>query len=275
MLRGVRSLKGAAVRTTDGECGSVEEFYFDDEAWTVRYLVVRTGGWLLGRSVLIAPRALGEADWSRNTLQVNLTREQVAGSPGVDTDRPVSRQWEADYHDYYGWPYYWAGAAGLWGAGLGYPAAAVAYPLAEGAARREGAETETVEQEAAEHQRETADSHLRSTREVTGYALLAVDGEVGHLEDFILNDASWEVRYLGVDTANWWPGKKVLVPPRSVEKIGWPDRRVVVALNREEIRSAPDWDPRAPIRPDYEELLRAHYEERRGPQAETGWRDAA
>lgn len=274
MLRSVKSLKGASVRTTDGECGSVEEFYFDDEAWMVRYLVVRTGGWLLGRSVLIAPRVLGTTDWSRNALQVNLTREQVAGSPGIATDRPVSRQWEADYHDYYGWPYYWAGG-GMWGAGHGYPAAAIAYPLAEGAARREGAEPETAEREMGEWGREEADSHLRSTREVTGYTLCAEDGDLGHIEDFILEDTSWEVRYLSVDPSNWWPGKKVLILPRCIESIGWPDRRVIVGLTRDEIQNAPAWDPWIPIRPDYEELLRAYYEGRNSPPTEAQWRDAA
>src|SRR5205809_6020840 len=109
MLRSASEWDGYSIQATDGEIGHVAEFLFDDEKWTIRYLVVDTGGWLPGRRVLISPIALGETDWPGHRLHVKLTRQQVEESPVIDTDKPVSRQHEVSYYQYYRWPYYWGG----------------------------------------------------------------------------------------------------------------------------------------------------------------------
>ena len=109
MLRGANELKGYTIEASDGDIGEVVQFYFDDEKWTIRYLVADTGGWLMGRRVLISPAALGRVDSNSRRLHVNMTKERVENSPSIDTDRPVSRQHETDYYNYYGYPYYWSG----------------------------------------------------------------------------------------------------------------------------------------------------------------------
>jgi len=114
MQYSVKSLKGYAIGATDGDIGKLDDFYFDDEFWTIRYLVAETGNWLMNQKVLISPFALGEVDVSRERLYVMLTKKQVADSPSIDTDRPVSRQHEASFLDYYSYPYYWDGPF-LWG----------------------------------------------------------------------------------------------------------------------------------------------------------------
>ena len=248
MLRSVKALKGSTIRALDGDLGTVDDFFFDDEQWTVRYLVVDTGGWLLGRKVLISPIALDRSDWDQQLLYVHLTREQVEKSPGVETDKPVSRQWEAGYHNYYGWPYYWGGI-GFWGP-LWYPGGLAAQP--DGGA-------ETWRQEVAARARDDADEHLRSTREVTGYGLHASDGDLGHVEDFILDDRSWAIRYMAADTTDWWTGKKFLLPPEWIDHVSWPGRSVTVELSREQIKNAPEWDPGVMIDRDYEERLCQYY----------------
>jgi sporulation protein YlmC with PRC-barrel domain len=246
MLRRVKELQGYTIRATDGDIGHVDEFYFDDEKWTVRYLVVDTGGWLSGRQVLISPIALGEANWQERRLHVKLTRQQVENSPDIDTDRPVSRRQEIGYFQYYGWPYYWGGP-GIWGGAMvpGY----LAVPAAA---------QEVVEEERRRAEQE-GDPHLRSTKDVTGYTIQARDGEIGQVSDFILDDESWTIRYLVVDTGGWLPGKKVLVPPPWIEQVSWAEAAVSVDLSRDTIKNGPEWDPDAPISREYEERLHGYY----------------
>lgn len=240
MLRGVNELHGYGLHATDGDIGHADEFYFDDESWTVRYLVADTGHWLPGRRVLISPIAIAQADWGNRKLMLNLTRGQVEKSPGVEEHRPLSRRWEAHYHNYYEWPAYWAGAA-LWGV--------AAYP-----SLLSDQEPETYsEPEAGE------DSHLQSTSDVTGYQLHAADGDIGHVSDFIVDDRTWAIRYLVVDTGAWLPGKKVLLAPTWIESVKWSDAKVHSVLTREAIECGPAYDHKLPITRDYEVLLFAHY----------------
>jgi len=269
MLRGVKGLHGDSLKARDGEIGSVDEVLFDDEHWTVRYLVADTGGWLFGRKVLISTVALAAVDWEQRILNVNLTREQIENSPGVGTHEPVSRQWEADYHDYYAWPYYWGGmglntglgfSGGLGLSAVGYPGALL--PSAEGDARRS---QEKADERARGHQsaRDRGDVHLRSTREVTSYGIAARDGHLGHVEDFIVDDETWKIRYLAVDTNNWWLGKKVLLPLDWIGQANWPDRTVTVEITRDQVRNAPEWDPHMPISRTLEDELSTYYARQR------------
>ena len=247
MLKSVAQLQGGTIHATDGEIGKVDEFYFDDETWVIRYLVVNTGDWLPGRLVLVSPIALREADWPSRRLDVALTKKQIEDSPPIDTHKPVSRQHEAIYMGYYGYPYYWGGP-NLWGL-ASYPA---------GLAVQREAVTE-AEARQARAGKESADSHLRSTDEVTGYHIEAADGEIGHVADFIIDDKTWAIRYLEVDTRNWWPGKKVLVAPQWVDNVSWPDSKVYVHLSREPIKNSPEYIESMPITRDYENRLYGYY----------------
>ena len=224
----VRNLKGYVIGATDGDIGKVDDFYFDDDFWTIRYLVAETGSWLLDRKVLISPFALGEVDVSRERFDVTLTKKQVEKSPDIDTDKPVSRQHEALYLDYYGYPYYWGGDY-LWGY--------MAYPrLSEADLRRD--ETAQAKHEAA------YDSHLRSANSVTGYHIEATDGDIGHVEDFIIDGETWEIRYMVVDTQNWWPGKKVLVAPQWIDRVSWTSPRYTSPYHGRRSRTDPSIIPK-------------------------------
>jgi hypothetical protein len=175
MLQNARDLHGLTIRAKDGELGSVEQFYFDDDTWAIRYLVVNTGGWLCGRPVLISPiSVIGQPDWQSKRLDVSLTKKQVENSPDIDTRQPVSRQHEIEYLGYYGYPFYWGGSD-LWGP-ASYPAGLLAVLAA--------APSKTVTQ--ARAGKKLTDSHLRSSQEVTGYFIEASDGEIGHLDGFVV-----------------------------------------------------------------------------------------
>ena len=221
----MQDLRGDAIVARDGDIGSVEDVYFDDERWGVRYLVVDTGGWLPGRKVLISPASIerdpGDDD---KAIHVALSREQVERSPGAETDMPVSRQFEEAHARYYGYNYYWAGPY-LWGA----------YPFPGSAAER--VDTEQYRHMKAEEDR-AAQSHLRSSGAVVGHRIEALDGAVGHVEDFVVNDDDWAIAGLVVDTRDWLPGRKVLVPPAAVQDIDWPQKKVFLRLTRNEVQSA-------------------------------------
>jgi sporulation protein YlmC with PRC-barrel domain len=246
MLHNISDLKGYSISATDGEIGQVEDFYFDDDKWVIRYLVIDTGKWLPGRKVLISPISLGAADESAHSIQVRLNKRQIENSPSIDVDKPVSRQYETSYYDYYGYPYYWGGPF-LWGP-VAFPGGMAAPPAND------------VAMEA--HQREldeSHDPHLHSAREVTGYYIEANDGDIGHVEDFIVDDQDWAIRYVLVDTKNWWPGKKVVVAPNWIERVSWSDSRVYVNESRDNIQHAPEYESNEALTRDYESRLHDHY----------------
>ena len=244
MFRLCNKLKGYRLGATDGEIGKVEDFYFNDQDWTVRYLVADTGYWLPDRLVLISPHALGQVDDKENVLHVQLTRGQVEESPPITADQPLSRQYEREYYNYYGWPAYWTGPA-LWGP-FPYPIYYAPLPAGAGPSPLEPGD-------------DSVDPHLRSVKEITGYHIQARDGEIGHVDDVVLEDKSWVIRYLVVDTGKWLPGKKVLVAPPWIEDVSWERSAVATDLPQAGIKSAPEYDPDSPIARDYEISLFKHY----------------
>jgi sporulation protein YlmC with PRC-barrel domain len=243
MIHALGDLNRFTLDATDGDLGEVKDTYFDDEHWAIRYLIVDTGKWLPGRKVLISPFAVRATEWARARVDVNLTRQQVKTSPDIDTDKPVSRQHEADYFAYYGYPPYWAGP-GVWGA-TGSP---IIPPPA-------GAPLEAVRTNAGDSE----DSHLRSTRAVVGYHIQALDGTIGHVEDFLFDEDTWQIRHVVVDTRNWWPGKHVLIPPQWIDTISWIDHSARVRLTRTAVKESPPYDPKSPLPADYEAGLYRHY----------------
>lgn len=250
MLWNVNDVVGYGIAATDGRIGTVSDFLFDDQTSTIRYIVVDTGEWLPGRKVLLVPDAIGEADPASKTFPVALTRKQVEESPDVSTDQPVSRREEQRLHSHYGWEPYWPGpamgmVAPYWGA-AGYGYGAMPPPETESAAAR-----------AVEAQ---GDPHLRSASEVIGYYIEASDGDIGHVEDLLVEDASWTIRYIVVDTRNWLPGKKVVVSPQWLRWVDWGAQKIGLDLPRERIENSPEYDPRTTLDRRYEEALHRHYE---------------
>jgi hypothetical protein len=238
-------LKDFTIHATDGDLGTVDQVYFDDESWAIRYLTVETGGWFDGKPVLISPMSVIRTDWEAKRLDVALTKKQVANSPNIDTHKPVSRQHEAAYLGYYGYPYYWSGPY-LWGPDF--------FPSRQ--AIPESAATEALEERI---RRESPDSHLRSTDSVSGYKVHATDGEIGHVDGFVVDDDIWAIRYMEVATRDWWPGKTVLVSPEWIQQVSWTDSAVYVGLFRDAIRNAPEYIESRGITREYEASLHLHY----------------
>lgn len=233
MLKNVTELTGFTLAGTDGELGRIDDVYFDDEQWSIRYFVVNTGGWLTGRQVLIPPLAIGAINWADKTVQVNLTQEQIRKSPDIDTAKPVSRQHETELHEHYGYPFYWGG---------GFAAASMVFPTiyemqvdADLSPREEAARKE--------QEKVNADQHLRSAKEVEGYVIHARDGNLGHVEDFVFDTENWAIHSMVVDPRNWWPGKHVVVSRDQIEQVSWEEGSVTVSLTKDAVEHSPEYVP--------------------------------
>jgi len=240
MLIKAKTLKSYKLNALDGEMGRALEFYFDDHHWTIRYLVADTGTWLSGRKVLISPHALIAVSKEEQHISVDLTRKQIEDSTFIDTDKPVSRQYEKTYYEYYGWPAYWAGS-NMWGM--------CPYIMRDRRKWRETTQEEPV-----------WDRHLRSTNGVSGHYIHASDGEIGHIEDFIIDDDTWAIRYLIIDTRNWWPGKKVLISPQWIESVSWSESKVYLSMSRNTVKMSPEYTNDLILNRDYEIRLHQNYQ---------------
>jgi hypothetical protein len=229
MLWDASAINGYAIEASDGLLGTVSDLLFEDVGWAIRWLVVDTGNWLPGRKVLLPLSVLGQPDRALRHFPVKLTMQQVKDSPDVDTDQPVSRQIEAHVYNYYGWDPYWGSSLSPMSNAIANPFVAPLH-LSEAKPRDPGS---------ADAQPNEGDPHLRSIAAVTGYHIHATDGEIGHVEDFLVDDAGWSIRCITVDTRNWWPGERVLISPCSVREINWADRLIHLNVNRQKVKDGP------------------------------------
>ena len=225
MLRSIKQLYSEKLGSSDGEIGHVKDFYFDDQKWAVRYVVADTGSWLSGRLVLISPHAFGNFHQDGKCLLVNLTRQQIENSPAIDSHEPVSRQYENEYYRYYGWPFYWDGG-GMWGV--------AGFPLAP---------PPPMPDEALPGSSDNGnDPHLRSTVALNGYHIQTSQGVIGHVTDFIMDDRSWAIRHLVVETGPWFWGKEIAISPKHVSHISYEESKVFVNVTKQAIMEAPEYN---------------------------------
>lgn len=241
MLRSLNDIEDYKVNATDGGIGSVSDFYFDDHDWTIRYLAVETGGFWEGPSrVLVSPIAFGEARWDTRRFQLSITRDKVRNSPLLARDAPLSRQYESAYYQYYDWPCYW-GYGGIWGV-WGTPGLLADKTWTQPVAK------------SVEH-----DSHLHKIGDVLGCRIHGSDAVIGVVKDFIVDDESWIIRYMVVDTGSWWAEKNVILATHWIGRIDDRDEMVHVDLLRETIKKSPEWSPEQPVNRDYEARLFDYY----------------
>lgn len=238
LFRSLKEMQGFTVHAIDGDIGKVHEFYFDDEFWIVRYLVVDIGHWLPGRKVLIAPSAFREPDWNSRVFNLNLTRAAVEKSPDIDTAKPVSRQHEIELSRHFQWPPYWEMTA-VGSVVIPIPAAPVEPEPATGRAKK--------------------NPHLRNTRRVIGYHLKALDGSIGRVHDFVVNDSDWRIQYVVVDMEDGKPERKVVISPWWVDAVRWDESVMVVHIPKGTIEKSQPYDAAVPMSRDYEEKLYDHY----------------
>tara|TARA_R110002096_G_scaffold433887_3_gene653816 strand:- start:20295 stop:21092 length:798 start_codon:yes stop_codon:yes gene_type:complete len=236
MLQSSKDLITYKAKASNGEIvGRVRDLLFDDASWTVRYLVVDTGSWLVGRKTLVAISQCWEPDTESKSLQVNLSKEQIENGPSLDEHAPVSRQFEIEFARHFQLVPYWGGLTGP------VISPALVQPVAAQVPENEG------------------DPSLRSMSEVMGYSISAQDENFGEVEELVVDDIGWIIRYLVVDTRKWLPSPKVLIAPEWALKVSRAERAVSIDLTKSEIRSAPDYDRDSLLLRDYEDALHRHY----------------
>ncbi|HKK22002.1 MAG TPA: PRC-barrel domain-containing protein [candidate division Zixibacteria bacterium] len=243
MLRTIKEIHGYNVLATDGEFGIVSDIFFDDDLWTVRYLVVDTGDWHSGDNVLIPTSVLEPPDWAASVFPVKLTKKQVQSSPSIDTNEPVYRQQEIALHKHFKWQPYWA-VDGLEG-----PVPGMYDPALY------GPDDDRPHEDAGP----LGDPHLRSSKEVIGYYIHATDGEIGHVDDFIVDDKTWRLRYMVADTRNWIPGRKVLIALPLIKEVKWEDSEVHIDVTRAKVEKSPGYESLKSLHREYEEELYKYY----------------
>ncbi len=258
MLRNTQEINSYTMGATDGEIGHVSDLFFDEQNWVIRYLVVETGSWLMSRKVLISPYSVAKADWAHKRLPVRISKEQVRNSPDIDTEEPVSRKHEMQNANYYGYPYYWNGD-GFWGDGMYSPLAG--YPDHLEARHMDRLRADVVDRycRADEARYASEDPHLRSCKTVVGYDVHATDGDLGHVSSMLVDEETWAIRYLVIDTSNWWMGQKVLIAPEWISAVSWADSKVHINLTRETIKNSPRYASTADLNRMQEADIYAHY----------------
>lgn len=257
MLHSVHDLRDYSIAATDGNIGKVTDLLFDDNDWVVRYFVVQTDSWLSSRKVLISPIGIQKVNWLEKVFHVLCTRDQVKNSPRVDTDKTISRQQEIDQLDYHSYPYYW-GNTGFWGDGM-YP-----HLLNSGFGQPEQTPKEAddiaiVHEAAIIKRHKNDDPNLRSSQAIIGYHIHASDGDIGHVSGIIIEDQSMSVRYLIIDTTNWFGGHKVLISPEWIKEMKWLDKSVTINLTRDKIKKAPHYNPNQELSRNHELAVYKHY----------------
>jgi sporulation protein YlmC with PRC-barrel domain len=248
MIQTIKNMLGFTMSAIDGEIGKVKDFYFDDETWTIRYLVVETGNWLSDRKVLISPQALLACDWENETFPVNLTKEQIKNSPDIDTDKPVSRQHEMELYAHYPWANYWGG--GILGGGMG--TAGMMLPISSLPMDGEGKNKEN-------NPAANGNPHLRSAKNVQSYNIHALDDSIGDVEDFMVDDSNWTIHYMVVDTGKWFPGKKVIISPYLIKEINWEALEVIINASVDQVKNSPEYDDSKQLSTEYDTNLKNYY----------------
>ncbi len=240
-LKSIKEMQGYELGAQDGHIGRCSDFLFDDKSWAVRYIVGDTRKWLPGRKVLISPISIGSAEESTQTLSIGLTKNQIKDSPPLESNVPVSRQYEIIFNKYHDWGNYWEGPL-TWGH----------HPFPRLLQRTENLRTEVKNVE--------DNNNLRSTHELLSYAIEATDTNIGHIEDFIVDEETWTIRYLVIDTSNWLPdSRKVIISPDWVDRVDWAKKCVKVSVPSEMIKKSPEYDPNITLDRDYETALYNFY----------------
>jgi len=271
MLRKAHSLIGTKIHATDGEMGHIEDFYFDDAKWMIRYMIVRTGSWFSGKHVMLAPSTIGDVVWEKHSVNVNLSKEQITKSPDLNMEMPVTREQEIDLVRELNYPTYWSGTPGpisdsistMGLAATGGPGMAVgpytgpsglpnevasdiystdiSNPSALGADPANTAETEIRADVTRAAQAGAVSVQLHEVKRLTGFQVVGSDDAVGKVSDFMIDDESWQVASLLLDTTAWWPGGEVLVATGLITGINPSHSQIRIKSTRDEIKSSPEY----------------------------------
>ncbi len=266
MLYRADAILNQKVEATDGVVGVVRDLYFDDVSWTLRYLVVDTGGWLTGRDILISSESLVEYCEERGVMVTRLSQMQIENSPAAETGQPISRLSEMQLSQYYGWSPYWSATAGLFPLSKTY-----SFPR-DAAAPNGGPLSSKFESEF--QKQSQMEPNLRSFSHLKDYALHASDGDVGQVEDLLIEPETWRITHLIADTRLWWPGGLVVIDRALIDRICWPERQIAVSMTRAEVKNSPAYDRRHKLNENFQTTVSSYYRNLSSKERSHPWTEA-
>ncbi len=208
-MQGLKHLFGYHVRATDEEIGKVEDFFVDDRSWTVRYMLMRTGGIFSGASAVIPAACLGQPNTASRSMPVKFSKAELEGLAEADV-KPVGDEMRALCKALYG----------------------KSDDRRDRGFIRVGCTTN----------QDAAASSLRSVRELASYQIETRDGPCGLCTDLLADLHEWKVPYLVVNTKEFRPHGHVLAPTTWVQEISWRDMEIEVATSREKLQHAQRFD---------------------------------
>ena len=240
MLLHYNWLSSYTVIGNDGEIGKVEDVYFDEEMWTVRYIVVKTGATFLSEKLFVSPVSIDKFDHTNELIRIGITKDEAQKAPDPG-DEPVSRKYEKDFSLYYRINPYWIGS-GAWGSAN---------------TAREMAQQEV---QILESDLEEDESHVHQAKHVTRYELAVTDGSFGKIDDLLIDESSFKIKYFVADMRKWLPGgKKVLISPQWIEEIEWAAARIRINVTRDQLESAPEYRTELDLTDERESELWLHF----------------
>ncbi len=248
MLRLLHDILGYKLDAKDDEFGRVKDFLFDDDHWTVRYLVADTGRWIPKRKVLISPAVLDKPDWEGKDFPVNLTREEIEQQPDLGEAHVVTRNDEWKWYAAYGYPYYYMpDSAFAWGIG------AIPVSIFE-IDRMKAAEQSSPPDELKKR-------IFRSLRQIHGYSITSGHDALGTVDDLVMDDETWTIRYIKVDAHPLDAERMLLLAPQWLDAADWQAGTLNCRIPRDEVYSSPGFHPDRAIERSYEHELHAYYRE--------------
>lgn len=243
MKKSINELIKLDIITKDDIKGIAKDYLFDQDTWTIRYLEADFGTFFNDKRVLIPRFLLPDSYTSGTRFYIDLTKETIERCPKPEQHQPISKKYEEEIHSYYNIDWYWQQPYNVPADPIGSPL----YPI-------------RVPPPAVDES--TFDTRLRSFREVKGYNIVGSDGNLGHVEDMIVDDLNWKIVYVVIDTSNWLPwSKKILLDISWIDQISYQNKEAVIHLHSEVVGNAPAYDPSVPVEEQYENLLHGYYEQ--------------
>ena len=255
MIHVLSDLDNFAIDANDGKVGKVTDFYFDDRRWVIRYLVVDIGSALKSHKVLLSPARIKHLNKEEKTITVDMSLNEIANSPCIDTRHALPSHYEIDYLSYHGYAFNWDRnsqkpvsiddeTSAIFDETLGQKSASAQDVLVS---------IDSV-------RRMYGDRHLRSYQEIIGYCIQANDGDIGYLKSVLIDDDTWNIKCCIVKTSNWWFGHHVFITPQAIRDISWGSTKIYVDMTQQQVKEAPSFDYSLTQNNSYESGVYLHQE---------------
>lgn len=226
MRRSLKELLGYSIKATDGHHGDINDFLFDGNNWIINYIHADLGTIFKDKKVIIPRMFWKNPSWINQNFEVSLSIKDIENGPLIDEYLPVSKQYEKELLKHFD----------LQSHIMRFQSQSVLQTA--GNIHLENAFTKSVSEDYENK------GSLRSFREVCNYSIRTKDGFKGKLNDLIIDDSNWEVKYIIIDLNGSIPwSRKVLINVNWIERISYPKKSIKINLNSDSLLNSKDFNP--------------------------------